>query len=710
MMFYNTYVSKYVLVATLTNIPNLLVYKLKEKHIQNAHVGKIVLVPIKSRYYKGVITELFEELPENCKNFEIEEIYDMPPLPQLFDEQLLQFYKFAANYYSVPLGVVLKSAFPDLGGITVKERLHIKDFEEQVKKFFPKLTLKEIKRFEELGIIHRETEISLKNQTDTKINYLDIRDEKKISLTEEQIAIKNDVISGLGRYMRHLFFGKTGSGKTELLLNIVEEVINRGYSVLYLVPEISLVPVIYKRATSVISKEQIFVWHSSINKNQRWQAMLSFNNRPSLLIGTRSAVFLPFKNVGLIIVDEEHDGSYKNEGQFPYNSRDMAIMRAKMLSHPVILSSATPSIESYHNACKEKATLHCLTQTFSPRRPEIIIVNTKEEEIIDGFFSRPLLGSIKQNLEKGEQSLIFINRRGYIPYIYCDGCKRFIECRDCTVPLTWHKKKNLLSCHRCGKTYKPLNTCTACGNPRLSFFGAGTERIAELLKNHFPEANLLKIDRDDTEKAGFLKKHLVSILDGTYNLLVATQIMAKGYHMPKLTLVGVLLGEQGLSIPDFRAQEKSFQILLQVFGRSGREKEGKVIIQTNYVDAPSINYAVNDDYEGFYNYELELRRAALFPPFVRLLIIKIASKSEEETANIANHIFQNISHSGKKELVCYPPQPAPIYREAGKYRYQIYVKSKSYQSLTGLVKRLRMEIKKGSDVRIYYDIDPYNTM
>lgn len=714
-MKYNKDVVTYTAISPLTNIPKTLIYRVSDDNQSElVEIGKLVFVLINNRCYPAFVIDIIKSLPEEMKDIEIQNIQQISSFPPFFDKKLLEFYNFAASYYNVPLGMVLKSAFPNLGGVKIEEKIDKtkvdKDFEKYLKKLLPNMTPEEIKRLKEAGIIDTTTEIKLKNANGSTINYIDVVEKRTFSFTEEQLNIKEKILSTLGSGVKHILFGKTGSGKTELLLEIAKEIIDSGKSVLYMVPEISLAPHIYKRAASLIKSEQIFVWHSSINNNHRWQALIRMNNQPSLMIGTRSAIFLPFKSIGLIVVDEEHDGSYKHDGQFPYNARDMAIMRGKMLSHPVVLASATPSVETYYSAEKENVLLHKLSRRFSPKKIETIIVDTKEEKMINGFFSNKLVSALEENLAAGLQSMIFINRRGYIPYIYCEYCKKFVECDHCTVPLTWHRKKNLLRCHHCDKNYKAINVCPYCKNPNLSFYGAGTERIKEILEKIYPEANILKIDRDDLESKSFFKRHLTSILDGTYNIIVATQIMAKGHHMPNLTLVGVLLGEQGLSMPDFRAQERSFQILSQVLGRAGREKEGKVIIQTGFPDAPSINFAIKDDYESFYQYEIESRKAAVFPPFVRLLVIKILSRNEQDAAKLAEEIYNKAKESDKKKIICYPPQVAPIYKESGWYKYQIYVKSEKYQQIVTLVRMLKSAFKRREKVRIYYDIDPYNIM
>jgi primosomal protein N' (replication factor Y) len=430
-----------------------------------------------------------------------------------------------------------------------------------------------------------------------------------------------------------------------------------------------------------------------------------------MVIGTRSSIFLPINNPGLILVDEEHDSSYKNEGSFPYNARDLAIVRGKIFSHPVVLSSATPSLESLFKAKEKKINYFVLNKRYHPKKPDIIVVDCDKEKLINGFFSPLLIENIEKNLINGEQSLIFINRRGYVPYVFCNECKNFIICKFCTVPLTWHKKKNILTCHKCGFTIPFQNSCKICNCENLSFFGAGTEKIAELITTMFPFAKIVKIDRENAEKPEFLKKELTNIIEGNYDIIVSTQILTKGHHFPKLTLLGILLGDQGLSIPDFRAQERTFQLLTQVFGRTGRELPGRVIIQTNLPSAPAIKFAMNENIDDFYNYEIELRKQTDFPPISRLLVIKINSKDE----NTAKKIAKNLYHKAKKEiekivdLQIFEPIEAPIYREKGYFKIHIYCKSKKPQNLIKLIKNLKnTPIPK--DSRLYFDIDPINLL
>lgn len=700
-----------------------LYYNIPEQFLSLVNLGSLVFVPLKKRVLSGFVIEIIDKKPENINN--ILAIEAVAPYGTFFDKQHIDFYNFVSAYYSMPPGIVYQSAFPNLSLYKAKQNINIKtnnpldpvlEFLSKTKgctldrlfKKFPHLTYKHITELQKKGFIDTSFNVFFKKIFSFEDGIEPSQRESSYSFTTEQKSFIDEVVKASYKPVSFLLFGKTGTGKTELLISLTEIVLSKGMSVLYLVPEISLTMQIFNRLTFAINSKNIVLWHSSLPIPAKRYALEKMKNMPTVVIGTRSSIFLPIINPGLVIVDEEHETSYKNETYFPYNARDMALARSKFFCHPVILSSATPSLETYYKAKTGKIKLFTLKKRFSPKNPEIIVLDTEKLPLEKGFFSKTLLNAIKENLLKQEQSLLFINRRGYVPYAYCNECKNFILCKFCTVPLTWHKSKNFFSCHRCGYKTNFHTNCPSCGRSSLSFFGAGTERICELLHEMFPQAKILKVDRESTERPEFFKKQLQDMIDGKFDILVATQILAKGHHFPKLTLVGVLLGDQGLHIPDFRAQEKTFQLLTQVFGRAGRELPGKVIIQTSFPTSPAITYAINENVEGFFADELSSRESTNFPPFTRLLLIKIKSKHENEAQEAANKIYEFIC---AKKLDCqyYPPMPAPIYRERGFYRYQLYVKAKSPKTLISLVNYLKKQ-KLSNKVHVIYDIDPYNLL
>ncbi len=713
-------------IAVLSKSINPLIYKVPSTMKDMLHKGSLVVVPLKNIPHLGFVIEITESLPNSLENSKIFDIIECLSQETFFDDNYLKFFNFSATYYSATLSDVFKSFFsPSM--LRKKQTLTLKTLNpldpvnqflarqkncslDKLLKTFPNLEYKHIKELEEKGFIEINTSFIFKNIY-YDISFFDNEPEKKpLTLTNEQQHILKDIENSLSKPHNFLITGKTGTGKTELLLSIAQFFLNKGFSVLYLVPEIAIATNIYRRFTSIIDKKNILIWHSSVPHHVKRFTFEQIRNCPNIVIGTRSSIFLPLYNPGLIIVDEEHDASFKHEGSFPYNARDLALARGKFFTHPVILSSATPSMETYYKATSGEIGLFTLSQRFHPKKPEILVIDTEKTSLIDGFFTPQLLNNIEENLSKKEQSLIFINRRGYVPYAYCNDCKNFILCKFCTVPLTWHKKKNTFSCHRCGFTMVFKSECPVCKKNNIFFYGAGTEKITELLSKRFPHARIIKIDREATEKPQFLKKELQHIIEGAYDIIVATQILTKGHHFPKLTFVGVLLGDQGLNIPDFRAQERTFQLLTQVFGRAGRELPGKVIIQTSITNSPSINFAIKEDFEGFFKEELLLRQQTEFPPVKRLLVIKIFSKEEKKLYETAQNIYNEaIRFSKKREIQVFQPLPAPVYRERGFYKMHIYCKSKNPKHLIFLSHHLKTNIKS-TTCKIIFDIDPYNLL
>jgi primosomal protein N' (replication factor Y) len=705
---------------------NPLTYKVPSSMKDILHIGSLVVVPLKNVPHLGFVIEITESMPNSIDNSKVFDIIECLSEETFFDDKYLKFFNFSATYYSATLSEVFKSFFSPsmlrkkqtftlktlnpLDPVSQFLSQHKKCSLDKLLKAFPNLEYKHIRELEEKGLIEINTSFIFKSIYYDMSFFDDNSEKRSLTLTNEQQRILKDIESFLYKPRNFLIIGKTGTGKTELLLALSQSFFNKGFSVLYLVPEIAIATNIYKRFTSILDKKHILIWHSSVPPHIKRFTFEQIRNKANVVIGTRSSIFLPIYKLGLIIVDEEHDASFKHEGSFPYNARDLALTRGKFFSHPVVLSSATPSMETYYKAISGEINLYTLSQRFHPKKPEIIVIDTEKTKLIDGFFSSQLLENIEENLLKKEQSLIFINRRGYVPYAYCNECKNFILCKFCTVPLTWHKKKNAFSCHRCGFITAFKSECPVCKKNNIFFYGAGTEKITELLSQKFPHAKIIKIDRETTEKPQFLKKELQQIVEGSYDIIVATQILTKSHHFPKLTFVGVLLGDQGLKIPDFRAQERTFQLLTQVFGRAGRELPGKVIIQTSITNSPSINFAINEDFEGFFKEEILLRQQTEFPPIKRLLVIKIFSKDEKRLYETSQNIYNEAFRLSKKwDIQVFQPIPAPVYRERGLYKLHIYCKSKKPKHLISLSQHLKANIKN-TTCKIIFDIDPYNLL
>jgi len=678
----------YLEAAPLKIFPKNLVYKsLLPKN--ELPIGKLIFIKVRKKTIPAFIVNILESCPANMDDKKVEEILALSPYPPFFDEKMLSFYQFAANYYIVSLSTVVVNAFPNLGFFRIRESVDLSSEEELFKK--------------------REV-IFFSRSRKNSFSYLDETDNRQIVLNDEQRYIF-ETIRDTREPLTYLLSGKTATGKTQLLLQLAKYFFDCNRSVLLLVPEISLAPHIYKRAQALFPKDDILIWHSSLTAAERRYVFEKSRQNKCLLIGTRSAIFLPLRDLGAIIVDEEQDSSYKSDTSFAYNSRDLSFVLSKVFRVPLVLASATPSCETYHKVMEGQIKQMKLNKTMTEEKKELILVDTKKEEMINPFFSKRLINEIEKNLQSGEQTLLFLNRRGYIPYIFCNMCKKFIQCKNCTVSLTWHKSKNMLICHRCGLALKLPSNCPYCAGKDISYWGSGTERIAEILSDRYPDINILKIDRDSLEKRDFFRKHLEGIINGYYQIIVGTQIITKGIHLPHLTLVGIIMGEQGLSMPDFRAQEKVFQLITQVGGRAGREKKGRILIQTPLPELPVYKLALNEDYEEFFRQEIESRRATGFPPFKRLLIIKLKGRDEGHIKEETSKIFIYLQKNNKnKEIEIYSPMQAPIYKEKGEYRYQIYLKTDNPKKLILMVQRLKKAIKLSSGIKLYFDIDPYNLL
>lgn len=678
----------YVEVSVLSNIPKNLIYKISSE--EGLSIGKLVFVKVKGKVYPAFIVKVYHRNPTSFCEEKIEEIYSISPYSPFFDEKMLSFYQFASYYYFTPLSTVLSNAFPKLGYYKIKESIEIGSSELIFK-------------------IKEEVFFSLSRKT--SFSYLHQCDSEEIRATEDQKQVIEIIKENRDTSNSFLLTGRTATGKTALLLLAGKSFYDMGRSILFMIPEIGLAPHIYRRAASMFPKEDIIIWHSSLTNAERRYVLERARKGKAILIGTRSSIFVPLKDIGIVIIDEEQDPSYKSDTSFAYNSRDLAFVLSKIYKIPLILSSATPAIETYHKVKRGQIKLLSLKNRIFNEKKDSIIIDTKSSEMVNPFLSKRLINEIEKNLQSNEQSLLFINRRGYAPYAYCDYCKKFIECKNCTVALTWHKSKNLLICHHCGRSIKPLTLCPHCNRTNISYFGAGTEKIAEMIEEIFPSANILKIDRDSLEKRDFFKRHLEGIIRGDYQILIGTQIITKGIHLPNLTLVGILLGEQGLSIPDFRAQERIFQLITQVSGRAGREKKGRVLIQTTMPNSPLFKLAFDDNYEEFYKLETESRLATYFPPFSRILVIKIRGRDEDKVKEASSKIFFTLQKNNKdKLLILYPPMPAPIYIERGDHRYQIYLKAEKPKILIKAIQKLKEEITIPSGIHVSYDIDAYNLL
>ena len=561
-------------------------------------------------------------------------------------------------------------------------------------------------------------------------DYVEAYTEKKteLQLSEKQQKIIEEVIIPIKeeKFKTFLLHGVTGSGKTQVYIELTKKVLEQKKSTLILVPEISLTPQITSRFYNHFGNE-VSVLHSRMSLGERydsWRKIL--NGKSKVVIGARSALFAPLNNIGLIVVDEEHDASYKQFDSVPkYNARDSAVILAQHFKCPVLLGSATPSVESMYNAKTGKYKLLELPERIdNAKLPKIHLVNIsagqakRKKKKIENVFSKFLLDKIEDRLKKKEGVIILQNRRGFSTQIYCEDCGELETCDNCSVPLVYHINQNILKCHYCGFTKEVPKVCRNCGSYSLKYFGTGTERVEDEIEYYFPKAKIKRVDSDSVSKKNSLSRILMEFSKGEIDILVGTQMVSKGLDFPRLNLVGVISAETTLWLPDFRADERTFQLLTQVSGRAGRSKvEGEVIIQTFNEKSFTLQKVLQNDYTGFYEREIMNREKMSYPPFTRICLI--------ETKDIDNNRAKGASVEFHKELSAYkkyleitPPSPALISRLKGQYRYHILVKSRKEKDPGGGILRKAIldsfvEFNHKSrfrDVKIIFDVDPQSVI
>ena len=533
-------------------------------------------------------------------------------------------------------------------------------------------------------------------------------------LSDEQKSALDKISTSLDeqKYSTHLIFGITSSGKTEIFLQAISKVLKQNKSVIMLVPEVALTSQTIERFQARFD-EKIAVLHhkkSFGERSETWKKILS--NEIRIIIGARSAVFAPVKNLGLIVVDEEHDSSYKQSEEEPsYNAKHLAIMRAKLTNSVCVLASATPSIESYYNAINNKYILSTLTKRVKDiNLAQINIVDMKEEIKRKNYiFSSKLLTAIKNRYEKGEQSIIFLNRRGYNTVVSCLKCSYIFKCTHCDVSLTYHKDSNELYCHHCNFKKKLIKSCPHCENTEfLKFKGHGTELVEKALNAIFKDIRTLRIDRDTTSKKHSHEELFQKFKSGKADVLIGTQMVVKGLHFPSVTLVGILNTDSALHIPDFRSSENVFQLITQVSGRAGRELKGEVILQTFIPDNELIELSKMQDYLLFYNQEIENRKMFDYPPFTQMVKIVFTSKDEKKAMNEIIIFKNNIMKYLSKNIIIHPISPCGRPKTKDFYKFQFIIRGKISQ-ITETINKVKKTLKIPSKVSVFIDIDPLNT-
>ena len=558
-----------------------------------------------------------------------------------------------------------------------------------------------------------------KNEVTVERNPLineNVKRSSKLKLTDEQ---KNTIeqIKDTGEY---LIYGVTGSGKTEIYLQLIEKNLLQGKSSIMLVPEISLTPQTVNRFVSRFGSEKIAVLHSKLSVGERfdeWNKIKS--GKAQIIIGARSAIFAPAQNLGIIIIDEEHDESYFSEMAPRYNTIEVAEFLSKKFEIPLVMGSATPDMRTFYKAKNNQIKLLTLTKRANNSSlPEVKIVDMRNE-LANGnksMISKELKEAIQENIENNHQTILFLNRRGFSTFVMCRDCGYTVKCKRCNITLTYHKQENKLKCHYCGYEQKVITECPECHSKNIKFFGAGTQRLEEEVKNFFPNATTIRMDIDSVSKKNSHEEILNKFRNENINILIGTQMVVKGHHFPNVTLVGVITADTELNMGDFRANEKTFQTLTQVAGRAGRDKEkGRVIIQTYNPDNYAIEYSKTQNFDLFYNTEINIRKELKYPPFCDIITISMSSKNKNELEKtIKNiHIFlKNKVISEKFGVLLYSPVTCPIDKIKDRYRMRVLIKCLYDEKMNKLINEMMNYFygKKNNNCRLSVELNPNNML
>ena len=529
----------------------------------------------------------------------------------------------------------------------------------------------------------------------------------KKTLTDDQNVVVSSV--DLNRYFPYLLYGVTGSGKTEVYMELIEKVLSAGKTSIVLVPEISLTPQMVSRFEERFGMK-IAALHSALSDGERYDEWRRIaRGEASIVIGARSAIFAPLKNIGIIIIDEEHSDSYKQDDTNPrYSAKEVALLRGKYHNCPVLMGSATPTLDSYARASKGVYKLLTLPNRINGKAlPNVSIIDMNNKfKTSKGHFSLELIKAIEERLEKREQIILFLNRRGYASFITCKNCGYTFKCPDCDITLTYHKSSNTLRCHYCGYGTKVYDTCPSCGEDSINDLGVGTEKIEEELSKLFPGSRVLRMDFDTTTRKGSHETMIKAFRNHEYDILLGTQIVAKGLDFDNVTLVGVINGDTSLMIPDFRSSENTFALLSQVAGRSGRSnKKGEVVIQTFNPNHYAIMYAKRHDYVGFYNQEMLVRKKLKYPPYYYICYLRISGLDNNLILTEASKIKRSLTRNLADEIIL-GPSPCSVSRVRKMYRYGIIIKYKSDTLLLNILDKIIDHYKANNKVTIDIDFNP----
>jgi primosomal protein N' (replication factor Y) len=743
--------SAYVRVVIDRAIHRELDYLVPETLAERVGVGSRVRVPFRDKSGLATVVALLEH--SEAKGIRpIEAVVGEAPI---VSEPMLELARWIGTYYCCPIETVMRSLLPQVirrAEVGWKKQLFVQPGRKIDNAEFEKLRKRAPRQAELLEAISRLDapvravqllrQTSLDNQTLralAKRGLAELREEavvrdphadeqfistSNLILNEEQTLALKDITQALDSPENArpiLLHGVTGSGKTEIYLQAIRAALDRRRTAIVLVPEISLTPQTVERFKGRFAEAQdaVAVLHSHLSEGERhdeWHKIHS--GRARIAIGPRSAVFAPLKNLGLIVVDEEHETTYKQEEAPRYNARDVAVVRAKIEKCVVVLGSATPSLESYHNAGIGKYHLVTLTQRIDEKQmPLMRIVDLRQErrkEKAAAILSERLRATIADRLEKREQTILFLNRRGFSTSLLCSDCGEARNCPNCSVALTFHRHPAVagrLSCHLCGHTAAVPKKCPACGKDALIYAGFGTEKVESTVAHIFPKATVRRMDADSMTRKEAYRETLRNFRTGKIDILVGTQMIAKGLHFPNVTLVGIINADLALHLPDFRAGERTFQLLTQVAGRAGRgETPGEVFVQTYTPFSPSIQFARHHDFAGYFQQELEFRKRCDFPPFKHAILITVRSAHEGRAKLSAETLKRRLKEALPEEFVLGDATPAPLEKLQGQFRFHILIRGEAIMRLSRLVRETLDKLPLPEDVAVAVDVDPYQLL
>lgn len=703
-------------------------YKINKEQLPLLKVGMRVVVPFGKQTLEGFVLKIYENKDVSLEN-KLKEIISIVDTYPILNEELLTLGKYISKTTLCSLMTSYQAMLPK--ALKAKKKVNmtpkydtyicinygmynndikfnasqekilelLKENKKVKKEVLNKISVSSVNTLLKKNILLEEKEENYR--------YNLINEEKiKFNLNEEQQKVYKEIFNSINTNETFLLYGVTGSGKTNVYMKVIEDVIKNNKTAILLVPEISLTPQIIKRFTSYFSN--IAVLHSGLSDGEKYDEWRKINEgKVNIVIGARSAIFAPLKNIGVIIIDEEHSQTYKQENNPRYNAIDIAKERCKYHNCPLILGSATPSLESFARAKKNVYKLLELKNRYNNNtmpKVEIIDMN-KEFKKASGYFSNTLIDQIKETLERKEQVILFLNRRGYSSFLTCSSCGYVEKCPNCDISLTYHKSSNMLRCHYCGYATKRKKLCPKC-QEEFKDYGIGTEKVEEELKSLIKDAKIIRMDVDTTTTKNAHSKIINSFLEEKYNILVGTQMIAKGLDFPNVTLVGVLNADIGLNFPDFRSSETTFSLLNQVLGRSGRgNKEGKVLIQTFNPEHYAIAYTKSHDYLGFYNEEMKIRKILKYPPYYYICSIKIISKdynlASKSSYDVVNYLKQNI----KNEIIL-GPSVCNVFKLNNNYRFQIIIKYKDVNNILEYLTNIEHHYFNKKDIKVEIDFNP----